>query len=94
MLARTGHHHQRLAVPDPSVHHMDFHSCSPGIGVVGESASLGRWRHVAERGGGAEASALGVERMTTVALPLDLFIVEFLLSMNDIRASVQETVFF
>ena len=61
--------------------------------MVGESASLGRWRHVAERGGGAEASALGVERMTTVALPLDLFIVEFLLSMNDIRAFVQETVF-
>ena len=33
------------------------------------SASLGRWKHVAELDGGAEASALEVEHRTTVALP-------------------------
>ena len=65
---------------------MDSHSCSLEIGEVGESASLGRWRHVVGQDGGAEASALGVERMMTAALLWADFDVKFLLSMNVIRA--------
>ena len=42
------------------------------IAAEGASASSERWIHVEGRGGGAGASALGVERMRTVALPLGL----------------------
>lgn len=70
MLGQTVHLHQRLAALDPFAHHKGSRSYSPGIGEVGESASLGQSKHVAEPDGGAEANALEVERMTTVALPM------------------------
>ena len=70
MLGQTALLHSKHAVLDPFAHHRGSRSYSPGIGEVGGIASLGRWKHVAGRGGVAEVNALGVERRTTVAFPV------------------------
>ena len=70
MLGQTVHLRLGLAALGPFAHHKGSHNYSPGIGEAGESASSERWIHIAEQGGGAEVSALGVARKTTVALPM------------------------
>lgn len=84
MLGQTVHLRPELAAPGPFVRHMGSHNYSPGTGEVGESASLGQSKHVAELDGGAGANALGVERMTTVALPVALRATEFVPSIGSV----------